>query len=130
MEFTSLRYAEVVVAAPVGRVDHSTAGSLEQALLPLLEPSTGAAPAIVLDFSGVHYISSAGLRVLMIAAKKMQARKAALGVASLQPMVQAIFEATRWDQVVDVFPSVRAALRTMSGTALAAWETAAGPGTT
>jgi anti-anti-sigma regulatory factor len=61
----------------------------------------------------------------MIAAKKMQARQAAIGVAALQPMVQAIFEATRWDQVVDVFPSVRAALHKMSATALAAWEGAA-----
>ena len=125
MEFSSLRYADVVVASPVGRVDYSTAGGLEQALLPLLEASADAAPAIVLDFSGVHYISSAGLRVLMIAAKKMQARQAAIGVAALQPMVQAIFEATRWDQVVDVFPSVRAALHKMSATALAAWEGAA-----
>ena len=50
-------------------------------------------------------------------------------MAALQPMVQAIFEATRWDQVVDVFPSVRAALRTMSATALAAWEAAAEPRT-
>jgi len=128
MEFTSLRFADVVVASPVGRVDYTTAGGLEQALLPLLEPSAGAAPAIVLDFSGVPYISSAGLRVLMIAAKKMQEREAALGVAALQPMVEAIFDATRWDQVVDVFPSVRAALRTMSETALAAWEVAAETG--
>jgi anti-sigma B factor antagonist/stage II sporulation protein AA (anti-sigma F factor antagonist) len=127
MEFSSLRIADVVVAAPVGRVDYSTAGGLEQALLPLLEPSADAAPAIVLDFSGVHYISSAGLRVLMIAAKKMQARKGAIGVAALQPMVQAIFEATRWDQIVDVFPSVRDALEALSGTALAAWEAAAKP---
>ena len=129
MEFTSQRFADVLVAAPAGRVDHSTAGGLEQALLPLLAPSADAAPAVLLDFSGVDYISSAGLRVLMIAAKTMQARKAALGVAALQPMVQAIFEATRWDQVVDVFPSVRTGLTTMSGTALAAWETAAGSAT-
>jgi anti-anti-sigma factor len=129
MDFTSLRYADVVVASPVGRVDHSTAGGLERALLPLLEPSADAAPAVVLDFSGVHYISSAGLRVLMIAAKMMQARQATLGVAALQPMVQAIFDATRWDQVVDVFPSVRSALRKMSQTALAAWEVTAKSGT-
>jgi anti-anti-sigma factor len=129
MEFSSLRYADVVVASPVGRVDYSTAAGLEQALLPLLETSADAAAAIVLNFAGVHYISSAGLRVLMIAAKKMQERQAAIGVAALQPMVQAIFEATRWDQVVDVFPSVRAALTTMSATALSAWEAATGPAT-
>jgi anti-anti-sigma factor len=129
MEFTSQRFADVLVAAPAGPVDHSTAGGLEQALLPLLAPSADAAPAVLLDFSGVDYISSAGLRVLMIAAKTMQARKAPLGVTALQPLVQAIFEATRWDQVVDVFPSVRAALAEMSGTALAAWEAAAGPAT-
>ena len=118
-----------MVASPVGRIDYLTAGGLEQALLPLLEPSADAPPAIVLDFSGVHYISSAGLRVLMIAAKKMQARKGAIGVAALQPMVQAIFDATRWNQIVDVFPSVRDALEALPGTALAAWELTVNPRT-
>jgi len=58
------------------------------ALAPALAPD---APhrAIVVDLSGVDYISSVGLRVLMVAAKTMRARRAAIAVASLQPVVAA-----------------------------------------
>ena len=124
MEFSCARFADVVVATPVGRVDHASAADLEQRLDPLLDHAAGNAGAIVLDFSGVHYISSVGLRVLMIAAKKMRARKAALGVAALQPVVQEIFDISRFDQVVVVYPSVRQALSVLSAPALAAWESA------
>jgi anti-sigma B factor antagonist/stage II sporulation protein AA (anti-sigma F factor antagonist) len=126
MDISSLRFADVVVAAPVGPVDHASAGQLEQALAPLLEKTPGGAGALVLDFAGVHYISSVGLRVLMVAAKKMRSRQAAIGIAALQPVVQEIFDISRFDQVLDVFPSVRDALQTLSGPALAAFDLAAG----
>jgi anti-sigma B factor antagonist/stage II sporulation protein AA (anti-sigma F factor antagonist) len=114
----------VVVAVPEGRVDHASAPRLESALDPMLdEKDTG---AIVLDFAGVHYISSVGLRVLMIAAKKMHAREAAIGVAALQPVVQEIFDISRFDHVVQVYPSVREALAAFSASALAAFEQSAG----
>jgi anti-sigma B factor antagonist/stage II sporulation protein AA (anti-sigma F factor antagonist) len=127
MEFSSLRFADVVVAAPVGRVDHASAAQLEQALAPLLEPSAADTGAIVLDFAGVHYISSVGLRVLMIAAKKLRARQAAIGVAALQPVVQEIFDISRFDHVVEIYPSVRDALQALSAPALAAYEVNGGP---
>jgi anti-sigma B factor antagonist/stage II sporulation protein AA (anti-sigma F factor antagonist) len=123
MEFSSQRYADVVVAAPVGQVDHASAPRLESALAPMLE-ANGDTGAIVLDFAGVHYISSVGLRVLMIAAKKMRAREAAIGVAALQPVVQEIFDISRFDHVVEVYPSVRDALAALSQPALAAFDRA------
>ena len=49
----------------------------------------------MLDFADVEYISSAGLRVLMIAAKQMRARDAKIAVAALQPMVAEIFAISR-----------------------------------
>ena len=60
MHCTSRHFGTIVVAAPVGRIDHFAAASFEQALTPLLG---GADTALVLDFSGVDYISSVGLRV-------------------------------------------------------------------
>ena len=127
MEFSSQRFADVVVAVPVGRVDHASAARLEQALGPMLEPSDGSG-AIVLDFAGVHYISSVGLRVLMIAAKKMRAREAAIGVAALQPVVQEIFDISRFMHVVDVFASVRDAIAGSSDRSLLAYDASATSG--
>ena len=42
MDIASRRYGDVVVAAPVGRIDHANADSLTAALAPLLESAGGA----------------------------------------------------------------------------------------
>ena len=76
----------------------------------------------MLDFTGVEYISSMGLRVLMVAAKQMKSRNAAVAVAGLQPEVAEIFEIARFRFVVDVFPSVRDALVALSAPAAAAYD--------
>ncbi len=124
MEISSRLYADVVVTSPVGRIDHSSAGKLEETLAPLWERSDAGKRAVVLDFAGVEYISSVGLRVLMIAAKQMRASEAKIAVATLQPVVAEIFAISRFDLVLDVFPSVRGALAQLSIAALAAFDVA------
>ena len=125
MEFSSRRFADVVVAAPVGQINHTSAQQLQQALGPLVEAAAAAKAALVLDFAGVEYISSMGLRVLMVAAKQMRSQSATIAVASLQPVVEEIFDIARFKHVLQVFPSVRAALQELSAPALAAYDAAA-----
>ena len=122
MEFTSRKLADVVLVAPAGQIDHPNAVKLEQALTPFVDDATAAQKPLVLDFSGVEYISSMGLRVLMVAAKQMRARNAPMAVAGLQPVVDEIFEIARFRFVVDVFPSVREALAALSAAAAAAYD--------
>ena len=124
MELSSRRFADVVVAAPVGRIDHLSAQPLQNALAPILSAATASCAPLVLDFSGVDYISSMGLRVLMIAAKQMRAGNARIGVAALQPVVEEIFEIARFEHVLEAFPSVRAALQEFSKAASAAYDAA------
>ena len=124
MEISSRQFVDVVVAAPVGRIDHYSAGRLETALIPLLEQSAINKRAVVLDFAGVEYISSVGLRVLMVAAKQMRAHDAKIAVAGLQPVVAEIFAISRFDRVLDVYPSVRNALEKLSAPALEAFNAA------
>ena len=122
MQFSNLRFADVVVGAPVGAIDHPNAARLEQALKPLVDGSVAGASPLLLDFSGVGYISSMGLRVLMIAAKELRSRRLPIAVAALQPTVAEIFAIARFGHVVDVYPSVRDALQALSAPALAAYE--------
>ena len=127
METTSRQFADVVVAAPVGRVDHQSAAQLEAALAPLVAEASSKKGALVLDFSGVEYISSVGLRVLMIAAKELRASSAKIAVANLQPVVAEILAISRFDRVLGVFPSVRGAIEQFSAAALAAFDAAQPP---
>ena len=116
-------YADVVVAAPSGRIDFAGAQALEAALADAIAPESGVR-GVVVDLGGVDYISSVGLRVLMVAAKALRARKAAIAVASLQPIVAEIFEISRFHHVVDVRRDVRDAIGAISPQALVAWDRA------
>jgi len=122
MHLTERRIGNALVLAASGRIDHASAEDFKTALQPhLLQCKTGG-DVVVLDFSGVQYISSVGLRVLMVAAKALRARKAAIAVASLQPVVAEIFEISRFHHVVDVRGNLRNAIGAISPQALAAYD--------
>lgn len=120
MDVTSRTFANVVVVAPVGRADLAGSTALEAAISPLSAKPEIA--GLVLDFADVPYISSVGLRVLMIAAKQMRGRHARIAVAGLQPVTAEIFAISRFDKVLEVFPAVRDALAAISAPALAAYD--------
>ena len=124
MEFTSRKLADVVVAAPSGAIDHPNAMKLQQALAPFVDEGMAGRAPLVLDFSAVDYISSMGLRVLMMASKAMRARNLAMGIGALQPAVAEIFDIARFHLVVDVFPTVRDAVASISPAAASAYDAA------
>jgi anti-anti-sigma factor len=120
VQFQSRHFGSIAVATPAGRLDHSAAGAFEQALLPLAGDARTS--GLVLDFGAVDYISSVGLRVLMLAAKGARARKARLAAVALQPIVAEVFAISRFDSVFELFPTVRDALAAMSPDALTAYD--------
>jgi anti-anti-sigma factor len=122
VEITTRRIADVVVVAPAGQIDHPNAMKLQQALTPVVDDAAAARTPLLLDFTGVEYISSMGLRVLMMASRQMRARNVPIAVAGLQSAVDEIFEIARFRFVVDVFPSVRDALAALSPPAAAAHD--------
>ena len=124
MELTHRRYADTVVVAPSGRIDHASAEAFKAALAPHIARCASGQDQIVLDLSGVDYISSAGLRVLMLARKQAKAQGGGLALAGLTTVVQEIFEISRFTVVFDLFPSVRAALVRLSPAGLAAFDAA------
>ena len=127
MQLTTQQFADTIVVAPAGRIDHRSAAELEAALTPLLADAAQRQGPLVLDFSAVEYISSVGLRVLMIAARQMRGAQARLGVAALQSVVAEIFSISRFDKVLAVSPTLEAALAQSSEAALAAYRAAGGP---
>ncbi|HXJ82465.1 MAG TPA: STAS domain-containing protein [Candidatus Methylomirabilis sp.] len=124
MDLSPKRFADTVVLAPTGRIDHGRSEDLKTALRPHLERCTAANDRLVLDLSGVDYISSAGLRVLMLARKQAKAQAGTLVVAGLGPVVKEIFEISRFTVVFEIFATVREALGRVSPTALAAFDAA------
>lgn len=108
MQCPTHAYADVLVATASGRIDFAGAQVLEDALAPALAPG---APhrGIVVDLAGVDYISSVGLRVLLLAAKQVKAQQGKIAMAALTPIVTEVFQVSHFNLVLSVFPDVAAA---------------------
>ena len=87
--------AEAKVIEIVGRLDTMTAPALEKAI----NQDIGDAKNLVLDLTGVQYISSAGLRVLLGAQKKMQ-KIGSMKVVNVCEAVMEVFEMTGFADIL------------------------------
>jgi anti-sigma B factor antagonist/stage II sporulation protein AA (anti-sigma F factor antagonist) len=70
---------------------------------------------VVLDLGEVDYMSSAGLRVLMIAARANGSGKGRLVVCGLQSVMKEIFAISRFDTLLDVYATRGAAREALGG---------------
>jgi len=123
MELASWQIADVTLIRGHGRIDHKTATDLENALKSHLDPDPeGQHRKLLMDLGGVDFMTSAGLRVLMIAAKTCDKQKWDIAVAALQPGIREIFKISRFDLVVKVFPTVKSALENLAPDAAAQYE--------
>ena len=111
--------AALVLTPGEGRIDLSNADPFRDRLL---EALALAPKAMVVDLSKVEYISSAGLRSLMIALKAAKGEGKALAVAALAPLTREIFAISRFDIVFPVFAGVRDAIQELAPDALAEFD--------
>ena len=96
------------VLAPAGRVDQATAGDFQTALL--AQTTEVGAGTIVLDMAGIEFMSSVGLRAVMMAFKQSKAAGGSLLIAALSPVVKEVFQISRFDTVLSCFDDVDSAL--------------------
>lgn len=80
-----------------GRLDTTTAPELEEALKDELEK----VDSIIIDFSKLEYISSAGLRVLLSTHKSM-AKKGGLKIVNVCPEIMEVFEITGFKDILEI----------------------------
>ena len=115
MDFSSQQLEDITLIRVEGRIDHKTAKDFENQLKPYSDACTsGDFQKILIDLGGVEFMTSAGLRVLMIAAKSCDQQRGELAVADLQPIIEEIFKISRFDLVIKIYPSVETALEAMS----------------
>lgn len=91
------RNAEEVVIEIVGRLDTNTAPALDKTIGDDILNSQN----LVLDFKGLEYISSAGLRVLLGAQKKMQ-RSGSLKLVNVCPEIMDVLEMTGFSDILTI----------------------------
>lgn len=102
MELATLREDGVSILQVSGRAGGPQAAHLEDALLAAVNE---AHRALVLDCSELLYISSAGLRCVLLAARAASGRGVGFALCSLPRMVREVFRVSGFDQVVTVHAS-------------------------
>ena len=122
MELQTQDIANVLLIHVEGRVDLTTAQSFQDLLLPKLTDCIGETKKALLDLSGVHYMSSAGLRVLLLASRQCQQQQGEFVLAALPSFLQDIFRVTHFDALFKVFATVHAALEYLSPTAASVYR--------
>jgi len=87
----------VTVALPAGRLDFGAAAAFQQQL----EAAVAAKPrGLVVDCSHLDYVSSAGLRVFLVAARAAKAVGVGFAVSDLKPAVKEVFDLTGFGNVI------------------------------
>ena len=89
------RNADKITIELVGRLDTTTAPALDKTINEDIKDTD----ALVLDFKGLEYISSAGLRVLLSAQKKMQ-KNGTMKVINVHEVVMDVFEMTGFADIL------------------------------
>ena len=110
VEIGERRDGDILILLPTGRIDNDTSPAFQARLLASL---TSQGAAVLVDLTRVEYISSAGLRALMMGSRQAKAVNGRLAVAELGPVVKEIFEISRFSLVVQVFDTSADAIAAM-----------------
>ncbi len=105
---TVLEKDGVTVIAITGDVDADTSSTLENTIVQVLETGQN---RLVLDFSGVDFLASAGLRVILNAQQRAHARGGEVRLCALHPHVFKVFEMVGFNQMFTITNTRDDALR-------------------
>jgi len=89
MAIATERSGDVLVLLPQGRLDSNNAAAVETEIL---EHLAAGSKRIVMDFAGLDYISSAGLRVVLVVAKRLKQAGGTLVLCRLPAHIREVFE--------------------------------------
>lgn len=113
MQIEQARLEGALVVAPTGRIDSTTADAFESFLLGVVSAGER---RLVVDFAAVDYISSAGLRVMLLVAKRLRDAKGRVALCSLGDPVRQVFELAGFLPLFVIVDSRDAAVREVAGT--------------
>ena len=97
MHIKKMMNGEILTLYVAGRIDTTNAKEFEDVINSELKDITG----LIMDFAELEYISSAGLRVLLIAIKQMK-KQGSMKIVHSNEMVKEIFEVTGFADLVEV----------------------------
>jgi anti-anti-sigma factor len=96
------REGATLIVKAGGRVDGANAREFQDAIEDAIDESD---LVVVLDLEELSYISSAGLRVILLVFKTLQRRSVKFGACSLPSAINEVFEVSGFDKIIPTYPS-------------------------
>jgi len=112
MEYIVTREKNTIIIRPVGRLDSTTSPEFEKGLAEYLKSP---ASHLLLDFDELDYISSAGLRVVLNAAKVFREVEWRFAACNMQDHVREVFEISGFDSFIAIYDSVNGFIESAAG---------------
>mgnify|MGYP001289237667 CR=1 FL=1 len=112
MKISAEQQGDTTIMSFSGRLDGTTVQQAEQQFLPLVDQGR---VRFVFDLTELEYISSAGLRFMLLAAKKTKAMSGRVALYGLTDNVREVFEISGFLAIFQVFESRDEAVRFAAG---------------
>lgn len=90
-----------------GQINSANAAAIEAQVLALVD---GGTKNLILDFAGLDYISSAGLRMVLVVAKRLKQESGLLVLCGMQSHVREVFDISGFLAILNVEPTRSEAL--------------------
>ncbi len=103
MKLTETKQSDIVIFRIQGRLDSNTSTAFEDKIFSAIKAG---AKKVLLDFSDLEYISSAGLRIILKATKDLKRTEGHLVLCAMQDYVKEVFEISGFDTFLPIMPSV------------------------
>lgn len=108
-------YNEIVVARLIGELNQRTSQLIQERVVPLIKPNC----RIVLDMEQLSYLSSAGLRILLLLYRQISNNEGRVALANLQEMVKDTMSITGFLSFFDAYESRQEAVQALQETRVA-----------
>ena len=111
MDVDTRNEGNVTVVALTGKLDAITSPAFEQQIRGTIEAGNH---AIVVDLAQLDYISSAGLRALLVLAKQVKAKNGKACLANVTGDVRSVFDMSGFATIFEIVESVAAGVDKVS----------------
>ena len=108
MEINTKKERNTLIISLKGRMDAVTSPEFEKSLKELIEAGEN---NILINLSGLEYISSAGLRSILTIAKLLKAKEGKILFSGLQGPVKDVFNISGFGSIFKIYDSEAAALK-------------------
>lgn len=108
MQIKTRQAYDVLVVDMVGRLDSKTAGYGNDEMVRIVK---GDCKKVLINLENLEFVTSAGLRVLLIAAKLLQSAKGQLKLCSANEAVEQVLETCGFKSLLQLYPNEAAAIK-------------------